>query len=137
MSSTSIQNINEVCCFVFWWRPHDEFGQDVVWRDQKQQQLIDSLMNNYYIPPLIFGECPFSCSLEWPLKENVLAVTERDGEETRVCIDGKQRLSSIQRCVYQLLLCATFLTVFEIYGRACEWLYDDDRRCTNIALDHA
>lgn len=33
----------------------DQRYQDVVWSDSKQTQLIDSLMNNYYIPPLIFG----------------------------------------------------------------------------------
>ncbi|KAK0440457.1 uncharacterized protein EV420DRAFT_1315868, partial [Desarmillaria tabescens] len=51
-----------------------EYQRDVVWNDSKQSQLIDSLIHNYYIPPLIF-----------------------EGEEKRTCIDGKQRLSSIRR----------------------------------------
>ncbi|KAK0222138.1 hypothetical protein IW262DRAFT_1378483 [Armillaria fumosa] len=57
-----------------------EYQRDVVWPDGKQTQLIDSLIHNYYIPPLIFA---VSISSE--------------GEEKRTCIDGKQRLSSIQR----------------------------------------
>ncbi|KAG7444196.1 uncharacterized protein BT62DRAFT_900608, partial [Guyanagaster necrorhizus] len=57
-----------------------EYQRDVVWPDTKQTQLIDSLIHNYYIPPLIFA---VSISSE--------------GEEKRICIDGKQRLSSIQR----------------------------------------
>ncbi|KAK0459976.1 uncharacterized protein EV420DRAFT_1534249 [Desarmillaria tabescens] len=57
-----------------------EYQRDVVWPDAKQTQLIDSLIHNYYIPPLIFA---VSISSE--------------GEEKRTCIDGKQRLSSIQR----------------------------------------
>ncbi|KAK0226775.1 hypothetical protein EDD85DRAFT_777452, partial [Armillaria nabsnona] len=53
---------------------------DVVWNDAKQSQLIDSLIHNYYIPPLIFAVSVMP-----------------NGEEKRTCIDGKQRLSSIQR----------------------------------------
>ncbi|OBZ73327.1 hypothetical protein A0H81_07172 [Grifola frondosa] len=56
------------------------YQRDVVWSEPKQVGLIDSLLRNYYIPPLIF------------------AVTSRDdGTESRVCIDGKQRLTSIQQ----------------------------------------
>ncbi|KAK7696417.1 hypothetical protein QCA50_001074 [Cerrena zonata] len=57
-----------------------EYQRGVVWPDSKQSYLIDSLFRNYYIPPVIF------------------AVTRTsDGIETRVCIDGKQRLTSILR----------------------------------------
>ncbi|KAG0742515.1 hypothetical protein G6F62_001991 [Rhizopus arrhizus] len=41
--------------------------------------LIDSILNNYYIPPLVF------------------AIRELTFKNTRVCIDGKQRLTSIYR----------------------------------------
>ncbi|KAK0190164.1 hypothetical protein F5146DRAFT_1225077 [Armillaria mellea] len=57
-----------------------EYQRDVVWNDAKQSQLIDSLIHNYYIPPLIFAVSVMP-----------------NGEEKRTCIDGKQRLSSIQR----------------------------------------
>ncbi|KZS90804.1 hypothetical protein SISNIDRAFT_468310 [Sistotremastrum niveocremeum HHB9708] len=57
-----------------------DYQRDVVWTDSKQIQLIDSILRNYYIPPIIF------------------AVQQDDtGAETRTCIDGKQRLTSIQK----------------------------------------
>ncbi|KAI5123010.1 hypothetical protein M0805_007632 [Coniferiporia weirii] len=57
-----------------------EYQREVVWLDAKQSGLIDSLLRNFYIPPVIFA---FSQS--------------DDGDEKRTCIDGKQRLTSIQR----------------------------------------
>ncbi|OCB92199.1 hypothetical protein A7U60_g409 [Sanghuangporus baumii] len=57
-----------------------EYQRDVVWTDAKQSGLIDSILRNFYIPPVIFA---FS--------------QNEDGEERRTCIDGKQRLTSIQR----------------------------------------
>ncbi|THH15904.1 hypothetical protein EW146_g4643 [Bondarzewia mesenterica] len=53
---------------------------DVVWPETKQIGLIDSIFRNYYIPPVIFS-----------------VNTSDDGTESRVCIDGKQRLTSIQK----------------------------------------
>lgn len=44
------------------------------------QGLIDSVMKNYYIPPLLFS-----------------AHLNDNGQIIRHCIDGKQRLSSIMR----------------------------------------
>ena len=29
--------------------------KDVVWQEEKQSGLIDSILRNYYIPPIIFG----------------------------------------------------------------------------------
>ncbi|KAI6127029.1 hypothetical protein F5141DRAFT_1186273 [Pisolithus sp. B1] len=52
-----------------------EYQRDVVWSDEKQSGLIDSILRNYYMPPIIFD----------------------DGSERRTCIDGKQRLTSIQK----------------------------------------
>src|SRR5262245_59529677 len=52
---------------------------DVVWPESKQIGLIDSIFRNFYIPPVVF------------------AVTKEDGEDVRVCVDGKQRLTSIQK----------------------------------------
>ncbi|KAH8113154.1 hypothetical protein DFH11DRAFT_1878713 [Phellopilus nigrolimitatus] len=57
-----------------------EYQREIVWGDAKQVGLIDSILRNFYIPPVIFA---FSQS--------------EDGEEKRTCIDGKQRLTSIQR----------------------------------------
>jgi hypothetical protein len=47
--------------------------------ESKQIGLIDSIFRNFYIPPVVF------------------AVTKEDGEDVRVCVDGKQRLTSIQK----------------------------------------
>ncbi|EIN04183.1 hypothetical protein PUNSTDRAFT_116641 [Punctularia strigosozonata HHB-11173 SS5] len=57
-----------------------EYQRDVVWTENKQSGLIDSILRNYYIPPIIFA-----------------VTSSGDGTESRVCIDGKQRLTSIQR----------------------------------------
>uniref|UniRef100_A0A0W0G065 GmrSD restriction endonucleases N-terminal domain-containing protein n=1 Tax=Moniliophthora roreri TaxID=221103 RepID=A0A0W0G065_MONRR len=56
-----------------------EYQRDVVWTAQKQTQLIDSIFRNYYIPPIIF-----------------CVTVHDDGSESRTCIDGKQRLTSIR-----------------------------------------
>ncbi|KAA1476388.1 hypothetical protein DENSPDRAFT_843331 [Dentipellis sp. KUC8613] len=57
-----------------------EYQRAVVWPEVKQVALLDSIFRNFYIPPVIFS-----------------VSVERDGSEKRTCIDGKQRLSSIQR----------------------------------------
>ncbi|KAI8914857.1 hypothetical protein DFJ77DRAFT_37325 [Powellomyces hirtus] len=54
--------------------------RDVVWNSAKQGHLIDSLVKNYYVPPVIFSIRP-----------------AENGEDIRVAIDGKQRLTSIHR----------------------------------------
>ncbi|CAE6404548.1 unnamed protein product, partial [Rhizoctonia solani] len=60
-----------------------EYQRDVVWSDSKQSKLIDSILRNYYVPPVSF--VIFSIS------------SDKNGNVTRVCIDGKQRLTSIYR----------------------------------------
>ncbi|KAF8837162.1 hypothetical protein BDN67DRAFT_973331 [Paxillus ammoniavirescens] len=59
-----------------------EYQRDVVWQEEKQSGLIDSILRNYYIPPIIFA-----------------VSFQDDGSELRTCIDGKQRLTSIQRFI--------------------------------------
>ena len=60
--------------------PPDLSHLDVVWPETKQIGLIDSIFRNFYVPPIVF------------------AVQQDDeGEEVRVCVDGKQRLTSIQK----------------------------------------
>ena len=34
----------------------DILGQDIVWSEAKQSGLIDSILRNFYIPPVLFGE---------------------------------------------------------------------------------
>jgi uncharacterized protein with ParB-like and HNH nuclease domain len=55
--------------------------QDVVWPTNKQIGLIDSIFRNFYIPPIVF------------------AVQKDEGEDVRICVDGKQRLTSIQKFI--------------------------------------
>ncbi|KAK0201306.1 hypothetical protein DFS33DRAFT_1358912 [Desarmillaria ectypa] len=63
-----------------------EYQRDVVWTQQKQTGLIDSVLRNFYIPPIIFAVNSFD-----------------DGTETKTCIDGKQRLTSIHRFMEGLI----------------------------------
>lgn len=46
---------------------------DVVWPEAKQIGLIDSIFRNFYIPPIVFAVQP-----------------DEEGEEVRICVDGKQ-----------------------------------------------
>ncbi|KZT26758.1 hypothetical protein NEOLEDRAFT_1131787 [Neolentinus lepideus HHB14362 ss-1] len=57
-----------------------DYQRDVVWPESKQIRLIDSLFRNFYIPPIVFAIRP-----------------DEDGEMVRICVDGKQRLTSIQK----------------------------------------
>ncbi|KAH7886793.1 hypothetical protein F5I97DRAFT_1927097 [Phlebopus sp. FC_14] len=57
-----------------------EYQRDVVWPEAKQVGLIDSILRNFYIPPII-----------------LVTRQHEDGSESKTCIDGKQRLTSIQR----------------------------------------
>ncbi|KAH9961381.1 hypothetical protein BC827DRAFT_1204144 [Russula dissimulans] len=54
------------------------YQRDVVWSTTKQMEIIHSLFHNFYVPPVIFA-----------------VMQDEDGEEVRVCVDGKQRLTSI------------------------------------------
>ncbi|KAN0090892.1 Protein of unknown function DUF262 domain containing protein [Tylopilus felleus] len=56
------------------------YQRDVVWPESKQIGLIDSIFRNFYVPPVIFA-----------------VQKDEDGETVRVCVDGKQRLTSIQK----------------------------------------
>uniref|UniRef100_A0A8H7XP35 GmrSD restriction endonucleases N-terminal domain-containing protein n=1 Tax=Psilocybe cubensis TaxID=181762 RepID=A0A8H7XP35_PSICU len=57
-----------------------DYQRGIVWSDVKQVGLIDSIFTNFFIPPLVFS-----------------VTYHPDGSESRVCIDGKQRLTSILR----------------------------------------
>ncbi|KAJ7142386.1 hypothetical protein C8R44DRAFT_974158 [Mycena epipterygia] len=63
-----------------------EYQREVVWPEAKQIGIIDSIFRNFYIPPVIFAVNAFD-----------------DGTETRTCIDGKQRLTSIHRFMQGLI----------------------------------
>lgn len=57
---------------------------DVVWPESKQIGLIDSIFRNFYIPPIVFA-----------------VHHDEEGEEVRICVDGKQVCNSIISLVYQ------------------------------------
>ncbi|KAF2446890.1 hypothetical protein P171DRAFT_482961 [Karstenula rhodostoma CBS 690.94] len=66
-----------------------EYQREVVWTADRMSQLIDSLMENYYIPPIIFNR----------------QTNKETGEPILVCVDGKQRLSSVQAFVRGIIPC--------------------------------
>ncbi|KAF8174612.1 hypothetical protein K438DRAFT_1848583 [Mycena galopus ATCC 62051] len=63
-----------------------DYQREVVWPESKQIGIIDSILRNFYIPPVIFAVNGFD-----------------DGTEKLTCIDGKQRLTSIHRFVEGLI----------------------------------
>ncbi|CDH58392.1 hypothetical protein RO3G_11006 [Lichtheimia corymbifera JMRC:FSU:9682] len=54
------------------------YQREVVWQTRKMGDLIDTIVHNFYVPPLIFA-----------VRKN------KDNRVIRYCIDGKQRISSI------------------------------------------
>ncbi|OJT09386.1 hypothetical protein TRAPUB_14134 [Trametes pubescens] len=56
------------------------YQRDVVWPEQKQIKVLDSIWRNYYVPPVVFA-----------------VYYNDEGLEVRHCVDGKQRLTSIQK----------------------------------------
>ncbi|KAI6152714.1 hypothetical protein EDD17DRAFT_1491150 [Pisolithus thermaeus] len=77
---SSICNVDQIIDNSVDLDPEYQRGNDVVWSDEKQSGLIDSILRNYYMPPIIFA-----------------VSFQDDGSERRTCIDGKQRLTSIQK----------------------------------------
>lgn len=79
-------------------RSNGSTSPDVVWPDTKQIGLIDSILRNFYIPPVIFGMDIIVNLVAWVFDSfSPVAHQHEDGSETKTCIDGKQRLTSIQR----------------------------------------
>ncbi|TFY57533.1 hypothetical protein EVJ58_g6962, partial [Rhodofomes roseus] len=76
-----------------------EYQRDIVWSDSKQSGLIDSILRNYYIPPVIFGNVrrlrDRPDRLMMVGHRSTAVTAKEDGSESRTCIDGKQRLTSI------------------------------------------
>ncbi|KAF2263407.1 hypothetical protein CC78DRAFT_617666 [Lojkania enalia] len=70
-----------------------EYQREVVWTAERMTGLVDSLMEEYYIPPIIL---------------NKKRRPTQDGEAPRytlVCVDGKQRLSSVKAFIEGLIPC--------------------------------
>jgi hypothetical protein len=60
-----------------------------VWSEQKQSGIIDSILRNYYIPPVIFGAY-LASSPTAHAHMHPAAVSSDDRSELPTCIDGKQ-----------------------------------------------
>jgi len=72
----------------------------VVWTEAKQIGIIDSILRNFYIPPIIFGKSHVLGFVISGAKATYQAVKSDDeGFEMKTCIDGKQRLTSIFKYV--------------------------------------
>jgi hypothetical protein len=76
---------------------------DVVWPETKQIGVIDSIFRNFYIPPVIFGTSILCMVPERAFTQKIAVNQFEDGSETKTCIDGKQRLTSIYRCDVSVL----------------------------------
>ncbi|KAJ4481280.1 hypothetical protein J3R30DRAFT_3287525, partial [Lentinula aciculospora] len=57
-----------------------EYQRDVVWKQEKQMMLIDTVWTNHYVPPVIFS----------------IIYDDNGAEVKKICLDGKQRLTSLQ-----------------------------------------
>ncbi|OCK78145.1 hypothetical protein K432DRAFT_332601 [Lepidopterella palustris CBS 459.81] len=66
-----------------WLELNPEYQREVVWSADRMTGLIDSLMEDYYIPPIIFNI------------HMVQAPNENVFRRKRRCVDGKQRISSV------------------------------------------
>ncbi|PUU74802.1 hypothetical protein B9Z19DRAFT_1132544 [Tuber borchii] len=61
------------------------YQRDVVWTFERMSKLIQSILANFYVPPIIFNVIKF--------------IENGERRYKRVCIDGKQRLTSIRKFV--------------------------------------
>jgi hypothetical protein len=62
-----------------------DYQRDVVWSESRMTHLLDSLFRNFYVPPVIFK-----------VTTGVKPGTN-ERRRWRICIDGKQRLTTIKR----------------------------------------
>lgn len=60
-------------CLFAWPFYYADVQAEVVWSDEKQAQLIESIFRNYTIPQIVFA-----------------VQRDEDGDESRICVDGKQ-----------------------------------------------
>ncbi|MCJ1311515.1 hypothetical protein MMC25_005187 [Agyrium rufum] len=68
------------------------YQREVVWPIKRMSKLIDSLMENFYVPPVLFNVEEIQCA---------------DGKPRfkRTCMDGKQRLTSIRGFIHGRIPC--------------------------------
>lgn len=71
-----------------------EYQREVVWTPDRMSGLIDSLMENYYIPPVILNK--------------KMVNTDEGPKQRFICVDGKQRLSSVKLFVQGKIPCKDY-----------------------------
>ncbi|KAI9813538.1 MAG: hypothetical protein M1832_006269 [Thelocarpon impressellum] len=84
-----------------------EYQREVVWSKERMSGLISSIMDNYYVPPVLFN-----------MVEMQVDVAEGTGRRwKRVVVDGKQRLTSIR--------CFINGEIPVVDARGSKWYYAD------------
>ncbi|KAF2798901.1 hypothetical protein K505DRAFT_87483 [Melanomma pulvis-pyrius CBS 109.77] len=68
-----------------------DYQREVVWTGDRMTGLINSLMENFYIPPIILSKH-----------------STEDNKHILVCVDGKQRLSSVRAFVQGIIPCSDY-----------------------------
>ncbi|KAK3061918.1 hypothetical protein LTS18_005178 [Coniosporium uncinatum] len=69
-----------------------DYQRGMVWSGQQMSGLINSLLENYYVPPILF-------------KRTHITLADGSTRIKRVCVNGKQRLSSIKAFVNGKISC--------------------------------
>ncbi|KAF2465892.1 uncharacterized protein BDR25DRAFT_318039 [Lindgomyces ingoldianus] len=70
-----------------------EYQREVVWTADRMTGLVNSLMENYYIPPIILN------------KKEYKNPNGNGSSYSMVCVDGKQRLSSVRAFIKGMIPC--------------------------------
>lgn len=90
-----------------------EYQRQVVWPAKNMSGLVNSLMENYYIPPVIFNK-----------------YRRPDGRVLFVCVDGKQRLTSVISFMRGLISCTD-------HRNAGWWYCNTTSHARRVLSEHA
>ncbi|KAF2116519.1 hypothetical protein BDV96DRAFT_572295 [Lophiotrema nucula] len=91
-----------------------EYQRDVVWTADRMTGLVDSLMENYYIPPII-------------LNKKIHRAVDGSVSSIYVCVDGKQRLTSIKAFIKGMIPCHDY--------RGNKWWFEEGIRKKGLPED--
>lgn len=78
---------------------------EVVWSASAQSRILESYIKNYHVPPIVLGEFWLVSLSAFGTSDtlNVYCIAKKTvfengkWEDKRVCIDGKQRLTSLKQ----------------------------------------
>ncbi|RIA97574.1 hypothetical protein C1645_751890 [Glomus cerebriforme] len=111
--------VNHTICKIYQWISegaldlNSRFQRGEVWGEREQSFLIDTIIEKYYIPPLIFS------------------VHRQNNNIVRVCIDGKQRLIAIKKFMNNEIAHVNtrtgVKTFYNLSSDSCNQFLDDDR----------